>query len=46
MIVNYFLSLDMELKVLLLFGILLLIYETMREIKNKWQQKNKQKNYK
>lgn len=42
MIVNYFLSLDMELKVLLLFGIVMLIHETIKGIKNKWQ-KNQQR---
>jgi hypothetical protein len=45
MIVNYFLSLDMELKVLLLFGIVTLIYETIKGINNKWQ-KQKQRNHK
>jgi len=46
MIVNNFLSLDIELKVLLLFFIVTLIYESIKGIKNKWQQKNKQKNHK
>ena len=43
MIVNNFLSLDIELKVLILFGILILLYEIIRGIKIKWQ-KQKQKN--
>jgi len=45
MIVNYFLSLDIELRILILFFILMLIYEIVRGIRNKWQQ-NKQKNHK
>ena len=45
MIVNNFLSLPTELQVLLLFGILMFIYESIKGIKNKWQ-KLKQRNHK
>jgi hypothetical protein len=45
MIVNNFLSLPTELQVLLLFGILMFIYESIKGIKSKWQQ-NQQKNHK
>jgi len=45
MIVNNFLSLPTELQVLLLFGILMFIYESIRGIKSKWQ-KLKQRNHK
>ena len=37
MIVNNFLSLPTEIQVILLFGILMFIYETIRGIKSKWQ---------
>ena len=37
MIVNNFLSLPREIQVILLFGISMLIYETIRGIKSKWQ---------
>ncbi len=36
MIVNNFLSLPMELQVLLLFGIYAFIYETIKGIRSKW----------
>jgi hypothetical protein len=45
MIVNNFLSLPTELQVLLLFGILMFIYELIKGIKSKWQ-KLKQRNHK
>ena len=45
MIVNNFLSLPIELQILLLFGISMFIYETIKGIKSKWQ-KLKQKNHK
>lgn len=45
MIVNNFLSLPTEIQVILLFGILMFIYETIKGIKSKWQ-KQKQRNHK
>jgi len=45
MIVNNFLSLPTEIQVLLLFGILMFIYESIKGIKSKWQ-KLKQRNHK
>ena len=45
MIVNNFLLLPTEIRVILLFGILMLIYETVKEIKGKWR-KQRQRNHK
>jgi uncharacterized membrane protein len=43
MIVNNFLSLDIELRILLLFFIVTIIYESIKGIRNKWQQKKQTK---